>query len=385
MTVLKDLFLLDPTVVFLNHGSFGACPRPVFAAYQEWQRRLERQPVYFMAHELSGYLSEARHKLGAYLNAASDDLVFVPNATFGVNVVARSLSLEPGDEVLTSDHEYGACDRAWRFVCRKRGVRYVRQPIPLPVSDPAGIVEQFWQGVTPRTRIIFLSHITSATALSFPIEAICARARESGILTVIDGAHAPGQIPLDLMAVGPDFYTGNAHKWMMSPKGAAFLYARREAQPLLEPLVVSWGWESETPGNSTFIDHHQWLGTNDPSAYLAVPAAIDFQARHDWPQVRQQCHELACATLARLSELTGLAPVYPATTDFFQQMFVAPLPPSDLPRLKHSLYEEYRVEAPLITWNGYQFIRLSVQGYNTPADMDVLLSALRALLPQVKR
>lgn len=382
--MLKELFLLNPDVVFLNHGSFGACPRPVFEVYQEWQRRLEWQPVAFLGRELNGYLAQARHKLGDYLHVNGDDLVFVPNATFGVNVVARSLELQPGDEILTTDHEYGACDRAWRFVWEKRGVRYVRQSVPLPVAETAEIVEHIWRGVTPQTKVIFLSHITSPTALRLPIEAICARAREAGILTVIDGAHAPGQIPLDLTAIGADFYTGNCHKWLCAPKGAGFLYARREKQPLLKPLVVSWGWESDMPSESLFLDHHQWQGTHDPAAYLTVPAAIDFQAQHNWKAVRQLCHQTVASTVQQVSQLTGLAPLYPATPDFCQQMAAMPLPPVDLGQLKQRLYDEYGVEIPVLGWNGRYLVRISVQGYTTPSDIETFLTALQNLLPEVK-
>ena len=211
---LREQFLLDPDVVFLNHGSFGATPRPVFEAYQAWQRRLERQPVLLLGREVETHLAEARHTLATYLQADGDDLVYVPNATFGVNLVARSLDLGAGDEVLTTDHEYGACDRVWRFLGQKRGFRYVQQHIPLPTSSPEEIVAHFWQGVTPNTKLIYLSHITSSTALRLPVEAICQRAREAGILTLIDGAHAPGQIPLNLTEIGADFYTGNCHKWL---------------------------------------------------------------------------------------------------------------------------------------------------------------------------
>lgn len=382
--MLKELFLLNPDVVFLNHGSFGACPRPVFEVYQEWQRRLEWQPVAFLGRELNGYLAQARHKLGDYLHVNGDDLVFVPNATFGVNVVARSLELQPGDEILTTDHEYGACDRAWRFVWEKRGVRYVRQSVPLPVAETAEIVEHIWRGVTPQTKVIFLSHITSPTALRLPIEAICARAREAGILTVIDGAHAPGQIPLDLTAIGADFYTGNCHKWLCAPKGTGFLYARREKQPLLKPLVVSWGWESDMPSESLFLDHHQWQGTHDPAAYLTVPAAIDFQAQHNWKAVRQLCHQTVASTVQQVSQLTGLAPLYPATPDFCQQMAAMPLPPVDLGQLKQRLYDEYGVEIPVLGWNGRYLVRISVQGYTTPSDIETFLTALQNLLSQLK-
>ena len=381
---LRDEFMLDPEIVFLNHGSFGATPRPVFATYQEWQRRLEWQPVQFLGTDIGAYLAEARQALGRYLNVAANDLVFVPNTTFGVNVVARSLRLGPGDEVLATDHEYGACENAWLFMSRERSFRYVRQPIPLPLATGDEVMEQFWAGVTPRTKVIFLSHITSPTAMRLPVEAICMRARVAGILTVIDGAHAPGQIPLDLAAIGADFYTGNCHKWLCAPKGAGFLYARAEVQPLIEPLIVGWGWgdgRTFTFG-SDFLDYIQFPGTNDYAAYLAVPAAIDFQMRHDWLTVRARCRSLLEQAIGRIEGLTGLPLLYPQPAgDAYSQMAIAALPPiADLLALKKGLYDEFHVEIPLIQWNGRQFIRISVQGYNTVADVDALLAALERLL-----
>jgi isopenicillin-N epimerase len=378
----KDFFLLDPDVVFLNHGSFGATPRPVFAAYRAWQLRLERQPVQFILNELPAHLAQARAALGAYVNAPADDLVYVPNATFGVNVVARSLALGPGDEVLATDHEYGACDNVWRFLSRKRGFAYVQQPIVLPVQSPQAIVDQFWQGVTARTRLIFISHITSPTALRLPVEAICARAREAGILTLIDGAHAPGQIPLDMAALGADFYTGNAHKWLCSPKGSAFLYTRPERQPLIEPLVIGWGWGEQRTMTfgSDYLDYLQWLGTNDVAAYLATPDAIAFQREHAWETVRARCHALLREARGRIAALTGLPLPYPDDQDFYCQMAIAPLPPVDAPALQARLLAEFGVEVPLVVWNGRCFIRVSIQAYNTPADVDMLLAALETLL-----
>jgi len=385
----KALFLLDAGVIFLNHGSFGACPRPVFEAYQAWQRKLESQPVQFFGRDYAGYDKHARQVLGVELNADPEDLVYIPNATYGVNVIAHSLSdhpgssLRPGDEILTTDHEYGACNHAWEYACRKTGVKYIYQPIPLPVSSPEEIVERFWQGVTPRTRLIYLSHITSPTALRFPVEAICQRARQAGILTVIDGAHAPGQIPLDLRAIGADFYTGNCHKWMMAPKGAAFLYARPEVQPLVEPLIVGWGWNPDPSKiqGSPFFSYLQWTGTKDPAAALSVPAAIQFAAEHNWEIVRQQCHALLCQTIQRICELTGLPPLYPLASDFYRQMGLAPLPPDvDLEAWRRRLLADYRIEIPVIEWNGQKFLRLSVQGYNTPEDLEALVKAVKALL-----
>ena len=209
MTDFGQYFLLDPDIHFLNHGSFGACPRPVFEAYQEWQRRLELQPVLFLGRELVHYDQQARQALAEYLHAEADDLVYIPNATHGVNIVARSLDLRPGDEILTTNHEYGACDNTWQFLCQKSGARYIHQPLPTPLGSDEEIVERLWQDVTRRTRLIFVSQITSPTALILPVRAICQRARQEGILTLIDGAHAPGQIEIDLMAIGADFYTGN--------------------------------------------------------------------------------------------------------------------------------------------------------------------------------
>ncbi len=380
---LKQLFLLDEDIVFLNHGSFGATPRPVFDVYQDWQRRMERQPVQFLIDDLTGHLADARRVLGEYLNADADDLVYIPNATFGVNVVARSLDLGAGDELLSTNHENGACENIWFFLSQKQGFTYVRQEIPVPFAGQEAIAEQIWQGVTPNTRVIFISHITSPTAVRFPIETICTRAREAGILTIIDGAHALGQIPLDLTALGADFYTSNGHKWLCSPKGSAFLYARRDKQHLVEPLVVGWGWEADSVFSygSTYLDNLQWLGTNDLSAYLAVPAAIQFQEKHNWTAVRQQCHDLLCHAVQRVCALSGLPTLY-ASTDSFRQMAIAPLPNiADLPAFKARLYDEFRVEIPCMQWQDRQFIRISVQGYNTQEDIDALLAALEQLLP----
>ncbi len=210
---LRELFLLDPEVVFLNHGSFGACPRPVFEVYQAWQRELEWQPVEFLQRRANTLLDEARTRLAAYVNATPDDLVFVPNATIGLNIVARSLPLQPGDEILATDHEYGALDLTWAHVCRKTGARYVRHQIPVPLTGtPEELADAFWAAVTPRTRVVFLSHLTSPTALIFPVAEICRRAREAGIVSIVDGAHVPGHLPLDLTAVGADAYSGNCHK-----------------------------------------------------------------------------------------------------------------------------------------------------------------------------
>ena len=386
-TSYKRFFQLDPDIYFLNHGSFGACPLPVFEAYQAWQSRLERQPVLFLGREMTALDLQARQVLGNYLQTAANNLVFVPNATHGVNIVARSLTLSPDDEILTSDHEYGACDYTWEFVCKKTRAAYIHQPIPMPAHSLEEMAGQFWQGVTTRTKVIYLSHITSPTALRLPVEAICARARQAGILTVVDGAHAPGQIPLDLEALGADWYVGNLHKWALCPKGAGFLYARPEVQELVEPLVVSWGYHAtpETTSGLRFQDYLGWTGTKDPSASLTVPAALQFMQEHHWEQMRQECHALLRQALQHICDLVQMEPLYPLDSDLYHQMGIAPLPPNtDLAALKARLYDEHHVEVPLIDWNGKKFVRISVQCYNTPEDLEALYTGLLALLPQVR-
>lgn len=375
---LAAFFQLRRDITFLNHGSYGACPEPVFAVYQEWQRQIERQPVDFFSRQIKPALAFARTILGGYLGSPADDIVFVPNITYAMNAVAHALKLEPGDEVLTTDHEYGAVDRSWTYYCEKAGAHYVRQTIPLPLADDAAIVAALWRGVTPRTKVISVSHITSPTALILPVAAICARARAEGILTVVDGAHAPGQIDLDLTEVGADFYGGNCHKWLCAPKGAGFLYARPEAQPLLDPLIITWGWRGVSPGPSQFLNYFEWGGTDDPSAFLSVPAAIEFQREHDWPAVRAACHALAAATRAQIAALTGEPQI--CDERHFGQMCYIPLPAHVTPEALSRLWREYQIEIPAITWGGRPALRLSIQAYNTPGDCERLLEVVQQLV-----
>ena len=388
---MRDLFMLDPDIIFLNHGSFGACPQPIFDVYQEWQRRLERHPVKFLIRDLPRYLRVARESLGQFINADADDLALITNATVGVNIVARSLPLAEGDEVLTTDHEYGACDNAWDMLSGKHGFSYVKQHIPLPLTTPEAIVEQLWAGVTPRTKLIFVSHISSTTAVRFPVEQICARARAEGILTLVDGAHAIGQLPLDMAAIDADFYTGNAHKWLMAPKGAAFLYTRRDKQPLVEPLVVSWGYHQNNPfaeTGSQYVNYLEWIGTRDPAPMLTIPMSIAFFEENEWPKRQRECQALVGYWLKEMEELTGETAVYPlnippADNYFYHQLAVAPLPKiGDLLGFKTKLYDEYQIEIPQTEWHDMQFLRISIQAYNTKSDIDSLLEAVRELLPQ---
>jgi len=362
---IRDEFLLDREVVFLNHGSYGACPREIFARYQEWQLELERQPVAFLGRRLDGLLAEARAALGAYVNADPDDLVFVQNATAGVNLAAWAVALEAGDEVVTTNVEYGALDLAWQHVCSHAPAEYRRMPVTVPLDDP---VEEIWSGVTDRTRVLFLSHITSETALRLPVEELCARARERGIATVVDGAHVPGHIPLDLRALDVDYYAGNCHKWLCAPKGAGFLYVRRQLQETIAPLVAGWGYED----GGTFLSRHEKQGTRDPSAFLTVPAAIDWLAAHDWDAVRERCRALAARAPARL----GLEPLSRPGL----QMLTMRLPETAPDDLQERLYDEHRIEIPV--FDG--MIRASFQGYNEDSDLDALASALADLLTRAE-
>lgn len=387
---MRDAFLLAPDLVFLNHGSYGACPREVLAAWQAWQLEMERNPVEFLGRRSAGLLSAARDRLAAHVGALRDDIVFVPNATTGVNTVARSLGLQPGDEVLATDQEYGACEATWQHLCTASGADYRRVELPLPF-DPASFADRMLAAATRRTRVFFLSHITSTTGLILPLAQLCAAARERGIVTVIDGAHAPGQMTLDLDALGADYYTGNCHKWLCAPKGSGFLYARPERQWQLDATVISWGYVAESlgqaghtgfdayTGRSAFERRLQWQGTRDLSAYLAVPAAIDFQTRHGWPEHRRRCHAMACEAQRQVLARNGLTPIAP--DECFGQMLPIPVRVTggpDAEALRRHLFDKHRIEVPVTQHAGRSFVRLSVQAYNTQADVDALLAALAA-------
>lgn len=386
---LSEHFLLDPDVVFLNHGSFGACPRPVFEDYQRWQLTLERQPVEFLsAHrDLGRNLATARRAFAGELGTAEQNIAMVINATTGLNIVAQSLRLAPGDEILTTNHEYGALEKTWRFVADRTGARIVEVEVPLPLTSAEAFHAAVAAGFTSRTRVLFLSHITSPTALLFPIESLIAEARSRGVYSMIDGAHTPGHIRLDLDALGADFYAGNFHKWVMSPKGSAFLYTRPELQDLVEPLVISHGWTADRHaagakgpfGNAPYVDAIEMQGTRDPAAWLAVPAALAFRREHDWWAVADDCRRLAQETAARLAALTGLPPL--STPEFCApQMVAMPIPPCDTAWLKDTLLERFRIEIPVFEWRGHHIVRLSCQGYNRRDQMDILLGALQELL-----
>jgi len=346
---MKELFLLDPEVTFLNHGSFGACPRPVFEVYQHWQRELEREPVDFIIRRLPGLLAEARAAVAEYVGAAPDDLTFVPNAGTGVNIAARALDLQPGDEVLATDLEYGACNFTWR----QTKATYVTAPF-----------DELFEHVTDRTRVLFISHITSETGLLLPVEELVARGRELGLVTVVDGAHAPGHVPVDLEAIGADMYSANLHKWVCAPKGAAFLWAQPEWQERIDGTIVSWGYADD---KNTFLTRTEEQGTRDSSAYLAVPAAIDFVQEHD---DAARCIELAREARREICALTGEEPIAP---EAMVQRMASFRVPGDAQELQRRLWDEYRIEIPAMR---NDMMRISVAMYTEREDVERLLDAL---------
>jgi isopenicillin-N epimerase len=351
---VKELFLLDPAVHFLNHGSFGACPRPVFETYQRYQRELERQPVEFLALErrFPELLDAARACLAGYLGADRANLAFAPNASTALNTVIRSLDLRPGDEILMGDAEYGGMEILWQFVARRTGTRLVKRPFAQ--LEPGR-----------RTRVVFCSHVEWLSGRVNDLRPVIDAARAQNAISIVDGAHAPGQVPLALEELGADVYAGNCHKWLCAPKGSGFLHARPEVQPLIDPLVVSWDWGD---GNA-FHQLHRWQGTRDPAAYLAVPAAIDFQAEHDWPAVRERSH-------AMLTSLRERLPLDPLTDDFVQMLGFRLPDGTDGAALKALLYDEHRIEVPVVERPDGVTIRVSVQAYNDEADLDALVDAL---------
>jgi isopenicillin-N epimerase len=364
-TDLRREYLLDPEVAFLNHGSFGACPRPVFDRYQAWQRELESEPVDFLARQLPDLLDSARATLATYVRCRPGDLAFVQNATTAVNLAARSLDLRPGDEVLATDLEYGACDLAWEWVCRRSGARYTRARIPLPLRDPSDLVDALFAAAGSRTRAVFVSHITSATGLVLPVDEILARARALGLLTIVDGAHAPAQVPLDLDRLGADYYAGNLHKWLGCAKGAGFLHVRPEHQDRVDGAIVSWGYAD----GKTFAARIEKQGTRDPAAWLTVPDAIGFQAERDWDEVRKRSRRLAHEARRELCSLLGTEPLAPDT--MVAQMAAVRLPHAT-DNLSKRLFERHRVEIPVED----DLLRLSVAGYTTREEIDRLLAAL---------
>lgn len=349
---MRDGFLLDPDVAYLNHGSFGACAASVFEEYQRLQLELEREPTDFLGRRFAEAMHAARASLAAFVGSRTDDLVFVPNATSGLSAVLRSLAIRPEEEILTTRHEYGAI---------RRTLEYVRANVV--ACEPEDLVES----VGVRTRAVLLSHVTSPTARVLPVAEICEATRRAGVLTIVDGAHAPGHVPVNVSAVGADVYAGNCHKWLGAPKGSGFLWARREHHEWIDPLVISWGYHDE----ADFGERHGWQGTRDPAAFLAVPKAIEVHATFDLDRMRG----LADLVEERLRELR-IRRVSGEQAPFMRALAVRSDDPAEL---WNRLYDEFRVEAPVYEWEGLPILRVSVGPYTDEEDIERLVEALRVL------
>jgi isopenicillin-N epimerase len=347
---MREGFLLDPEVAYFNHGGYGACPVEVFEEYQRLQLELEREPTDFLGRRFHELMHDARAALASFVGARADDLVFTPNATSALNAVIRSLRIRPNEEILTTKHEYGAVLRTLGFI---------RANVVMVEPD------ELIANIGIRTRAVVLSHITSPTALVLPVDEICAAARQAGVFTIVDGAHAPGQIPLDIEALWPDVYAGNCHKWLCAPKGSGFLWARPEHHEWIEPLVVSWGYHED----ADFGERHGWQGTRDPAAYLAVPRALETLAGFD----ADAAHTLADEAERRLAPY-GLRPLRGARAPFMRALTVRASDPDELWR---RLYDDYRVEVPVYDWEGISLLRVSIGPYNDEGDVARLVDAVR--------
>ena len=376
---MKPEFLLAPEIAYLNHGSFGACPRSVFAAYQDYQRELELEPVSFLQRFFPEKMQLARVKLADFLNCHADHVTFVRNATYGMNLVARSLPIGSGDTILTTDHEYGAVDRMWEALCSETGAKLKRVQIPLPVQCSQDLINAIVEQIDSSVRVLTFSHITSASSLRFPVEELVNVAANAGIISVIDGAHAPGQIPLDLDRLNADFYVGNCHKWLLSPKGAAFVHTTAEWTDRIRPPIVSWGNISK--GTSSLLLENEWQGTADISAAIAVADAIAFLESHHWfDKVIPDCSRLLQSATNDLLEITAQHEIYGSEELRAPQMASLMLPSGDFANLHAQLFEQYQVEIPVFATSYGNLFRVSLQAYNTEDDVLRLCTALKDLL-----
>ncbi|TRX42288.1 aminotransferase class V-fold PLP-dependent enzyme [Flavobacterium restrictum] len=373
---MKSQFLLDPEITYLNHGAFGACPKPIFQNYQFWQMELEKNPTQFIQKKAAGYLNISKEALSKYVGCNPEDFFFVQNPTVAINTIMRSLCLKAGDEILATNHEYGAMDKTWEFYCSKSGAKYVRQNISLPVVSKAQLLTEFWNGYTTKTKVVFINHMSSCTALIFPVKEICEKARALGLIIIVDGAHVPGHIDLNIRALDPDFYTATTHKWMLTPKGNSFLYVKKTYQSMLEPLVVSWGYQSQVPNANPFLELHQLQGTRDISAFLTVPTAIQFLEDNNWSQQSQQSKQLILDNYQAFCDLLQSEPICPISSEFLGQMCSIPIRTQQPVELKELLYQHYKIEIPIMQIYGATYLRISINAYNSQADLDKLRLAI---------
>lgn len=378
-TKVLDLFNLDPSITFLNHGSFGACPKSVFEDYQAWQLKLEEEPIQFITKTGVAQYRKAKEVFAKEFKCSTDDFFLTPNPSTAFNTVIQSLDLKEGDEILTTDLEYGAMDRTWALKCKRSGAKYVQQHISLPIQSKESFLDQFWAGLSPRTKIVFISHITSATALILPVEDICQKAKELGLIVMVDGAHVPGHISLNLDELDADYYTGALHKWYLAPKGCSFLHVKKEHQDSIDPLIVSWGYESDHPSHSQFLDYHEYSGTRDFSAYLTLPALKEFWLTNDWKNKANEARKALHQWYPKFCVLLNTFPICPINENYLGQMCSIPIS-TDLPdELKDYLYDNYQIEISITNRKNEFFLRISYQAYNTAKDLQYLYDTLETI------
>lgn len=382
----REAWTIPSDVTYLNHGSFGPAPRSVQEERERWSRRLEQQPMDFFLRKMESQLDEALAVLGPFVGADRRDLAFVDNATLAMNVVAASTPLAAGDEVLLNDHEYGAVFNIWRKTCQVVGAKVVTAALTTPFTSTEQLIEELFAAVTPQTRLIVVSHVTSPTAAIFPVAEICRRARGLGIPVCIDGPHAPAMVPIDLRALGCDYYCASLHKWISAPFGSGFLYVARKRQSKLRMPLVSWG-RSLGGRDECWQDEFQWMGTRDPAAVLAVPAAIRFLQEVGLDRFRSYGHELARYARERLENWSGCRALVPDDSAWYGTMVTVPLRQSEPQRskpnafdpLQRALWEQHRIEVPVMDWHNRRHLRVSCHLYNTRDEIDRLLAALQAL------
>jgi isopenicillin-N epimerase len=381
------LWALDPGIVFLNHGSFGACPAEILRHQAALRAEMEAEPVRFLSRELEGRLDAARATLGAFVGADPEDLAFVTNATGGVNAVLRSLAFSAGDELLTTDHAYNACRNALDFVAGRAGARVVVAEIPFPLTSADDVVNAVMARVTPRTRLALLDHVTSPTALILPIEPLIAALAARGVEILVDGAHAPGMVPLDLRTLGATYYSGNCHKWLCAPKGSAFLWVRRDRQSDVRPLTISHGATVVRPDRSRFRVEFDWTGTSDPTAWLTVARSIDYLGSllpGGWPALMARNHALALEARRLLCAAVGTAlPCPDAMVGSLASIVLPDGPTRDIAwrrpdPIQQRLWDDWAIEVPVISWPAppRRLVRVSAQLYNTRAHFARLAEAL---------
>ncbi len=374
---------LDRSITFLNHGSFGACPLAVLAVQQQFRARMEQQPLQFFGRDLEVLLDEARVELAVFVGADADDLAFVPNATTAINTVLRSLVFAPGDELLTTNQEYNACRNALNYVAERYGLKIVVADIPFPIESPQQVMDAIVGCISARTRLALLDHVVSQTGLVFPIAELVQVLTQQGVETLVDGAHAPGMVPLNLRAIGATYYTGNCHKWLCAPKGAAFLVVQRDRQSVIRPLTISHGANATRTDRSRFRLEFDWMGTDDPTAYLSVPAAIRVMGSllsGGWDEVMAANHALAIAARRRLCETLAIAP--PCPDEMLGSLAVVPLPEGNPQWLQDALLEHYQIEVPIVPYPTAcsRLVRVSAQLYNQLEQYESLASAIAVLL-----